>query len=201
MLELTAFPIRGNHCFAKLLLDYLVSATVVLVTAPLMLLIALGVKVSSPGPIFYRQVRVGWNGKEFEILKFRSMPVDAEQGSGPVWSSDADPRANGFGRFLRRSGLDELPQFFNVLYGEMSVVGPRPERPVFVNKFKDEIPGYMNKHMVKGGITGWAQVNGWRGNTDLHQRIEHDLFYIDNWSVWFDIKVMFLTISYLLFKR
>jgi putative colanic acid biosynthesis UDP-glucose lipid carrier transferase len=159
-----------------------------------MLLIAVGVKLSSPGPVFYRQERIGWNGKPFGMLKFRSMPVDAEEESGPRWASADDHRPTRFGSLLRRTSLDELPQFINVLKGEMSIVGPRPERPVFVHKFKDEVPDYMKKHLVKAGITGWAQVNGWRGNTDLSKRIEYDLYYIENWSLWLDIKIILMTL-------
>lgn len=120
--------------------------------------------------------------------------LDAETQTGAMWVNRGDDRATAFGRFIRRTSLDELPQFFNVLSGEMSIVGPRPERPVFVEQFKHEIPGYMQKHMVKAGITGWAQVNGWRGRTDLRKRIEHDLYYIENWSLWFDLKIIFLTV-------
>ena len=134
-------------------------ALILLVASPVMLLLALGVKLSSPGPVFYRQERVTWNGERFSMLKFRTMPVDAEAGTGPVWASPAQRRATPFGAFLRRFSLDELPQFINVLRGEMSIVGPRPERPEFVHRFKHEIPGYMQKHLVKAGITGWAQVN------------------------------------------
>ena len=128
------------------------------------------------------------------MYKFRSMPVDAEAKTGAVWAKEGENRATPFGSFLRKTSLDELPQFFNVLFGDMSIVGPRPERPVFVEKFKHEIPGYMQKHLVKAGITGWAQINGWRGDTDLAKRIEYDLFYIENWSIGFDLKIIFLTI-------
>jgi putative colanic acid biosynthesis UDP-glucose lipid carrier transferase len=162
--------------------------------SPLMLVLAAAVKLSSPGPVFYRQERMSWNNKTFWMLKFRSMPVDAEQGTGAVWAKAGECRATRVGAFLRKTSLDELPQFLNVLKGDMSIVGPRPERPVFVHKFKQEIPAYMKKHMVKAGITGWAQVNGWRGSTDLCKRIECDLFYIENWSLWFDIKIVFLTL-------
>jgi putative colanic acid biosynthesis UDP-glucose lipid carrier transferase len=159
-----------------------------------MALIAIGVKLSSPGPVLYRQKRVGWNGREFTMLKFRSMPVEAERESGPVWASKKDDRATPFGAFLRKTSLDELPQLFNVLRGEMSLIGPRPERPVFVEQYKDEVPHYNKKHLVKAGLTGWAQVHGWRGNTCLHTRIEHDLYYIENWSLWLDIKIIVMTI-------
>jgi len=132
------------------------------------------------------------------MLKFRTMPVDAEAASGPVWSRHGERRATAFGAFLRRTSLDELPQFFNVLRGEMSLVGPRPERPEFVERFRQEIPGYMQKHLVKAGISGWAQVNDLRGDSDLSQRIQYDLYYIDNWSLWFDLRIMVLTLWHIL---
>jgi putative colanic acid biosynthesis UDP-glucose lipid carrier transferase len=166
-----------------------------------MLAIAIGVKLSSRGPVFYRQERVTWNGERFHILKFRSMPVDAEARSGPVWSTCGEHRATPFGAFLRRTSLDELPQFFNTLRGEMSIVGPRPERPEFVARFKREVPGYMQKHLVKAGITGWAQVNDLRGDSDLHERIRYDLYYIENWSLWFDLRIMALTFVHLFRTR
>ena len=175
-------------------LEFVFLALLILVSlSPLMLLLALGVKLSSPGPVFYRQERVGLNNRPFMMLKFRSMPVDAEAGA-IRWGGSARKPATRFGRFLRRTSLDELPQFLNVLKGDMSIVGPRPERPMFVEQFKDEIPDYMRKHLVKAGITGWAQVNGWRGDTDLPTRIEHDLYYIENWSLWLDLKIIALTL-------
>jgi putative colanic acid biosynthesis UDP-glucose lipid carrier transferase len=194
VLNLSETPMRGFNLIAKNIEDVVLSSLILVLISPLMLVIALGIKLTSPGPILYRQQRMGWNGKPFDMLKFRSMPVDAESCSGPVWATPDHNRATRFGAFLRRTSLDELPQFLNVLRGDMSIVGPRPERPVFVEKFKDEIPGYMKKHMVKAGITGWAQINGWRGNTDLSKRIECDLFYIENWSLWFDVKIIFLSV-------
>ena len=161
----------------------------------------MGVKLSSSGPVFYRQRRVTWNGAQFDMLKFRSMPVDAESASGPVWARAGDARATPFGSFLRRWSLDELPQFFNVLKGDMSIVGPRPERPEFIDRFRDQIPGYMQKHLVKAGITGWAQVNDLRGNTDLAKRIEFDLYYIDNWSLWFDLRIIMQTLGQVVKSR
>jgi len=128
------------------------------------------------------------------MLKFRSMPVDAESGSGAVWAKTGETRATRVGAFLRKTSLDELPQFLNVLMGDMSIVGPRPERPIFVDRFKEEIPAYMKKHLVKAGITGWAQVNGWRGSTDLQRRIECDIYYIENWSLLFDLRIILLTL-------
>ncbi len=157
-----------------LLEDRVFSAVILLGISPLLGAIAVGVKLTSPGPMFYRQTRVGWNGACFRMFKFRSMPVNAEAHSGPVWAQKSGGRATGFGRFLRNTSLDELPQFINVLKGDMSIVGPRPERPAFVHQFKDDIPGYTQKHLVKAGITGLAQVKGWRGNTDLSKRIEYD---------------------------
>ncbi len=186
--------IDGMNEIIKTFEDYVLVAALLLFASPLMLLIGLGVKLSSPGPVLYRQRRVGWNGQEFTMLKFRSMPMEAEKESGPVWSTKLDNRATKFGSFLRKTSLDELPQLLNVLKGEMSLIGPRPERPMFVEKYKDEIPHYMKKHLVKAGLTGWAQVHGWRGNTCLHTRIEHDLYYIENWSLWLDIKIIVMTV-------
>jgi Undecaprenyl-phosphate glucose phosphotransferase len=178
----------------KRMLDVLFSASFLLLTAPLLLAIAGAVKLSSPGPVFYRQERMGLNGRTFRMLKFRSMPVDAEAATGPVWAKAGEQRATRLGAFLRRTSLDELPQFFNVLRGDMSVVGPRPERPVFIQEFKSQIPGYMLRHKMKAGITGWAQVHGWRGNTSLEKRIEYDLYYIQHWSLWLDFKIMWMTL-------
>ncbi|MCM2328271.1 MAG: undecaprenyl-phosphate glucose phosphotransferase [Lysobacter sp.] len=193
VISLTESPMAGANQLAKAVEDYVIASLILLATSPLFMLIAMGVKLSSPGPVFYRQRRVTWNGAEFEMLKFRSMPVDAETGTGPVWARPGEGRATAFGRFIRRWSLDELPQFVNVLRGEMSIVGPRPERPEFIERFRDQIPGYMQKHLVKAGITGWAQVNDLRGNTDLAKRIEYDLFYIENWSIWFDLRIILLT--------
>lgn len=192
VINLSVSPMEGINRFVKALEDRLFSAIFLLVALPIMALIAIGVRLSSPGPIFYRQERIGWNGVAFEILKFRTMPENLED-SGIKWG-DKYKEPTKFGKFLRKTSLDELPQFINVLRGEMSVVGPRPERPIFVDKFKDEVPGYMQKHLVKAGMTGWAQINGWRGDTDLSKRIEYDLFYIENWSIWFDIKIILLTV-------
>ena len=171
------------------------SALAILLLSPLLLAIALAVKLSSRGPVFYKQERMGLNGQKFMMRKFRSMPVDAETSTGAVWAEKDDHRATRTGAFLRKTSLDELPQFFNVLKGDMSVVGPRPERPVFIENFRHEIPGYMLRHKMKSGITGWAQVNGWRGNTSLETRIQYDLYYIQNWSLWLDAKIMALTLA------
>jgi len=178
----------------KRMVDVAFSLCVLLVLSPLFLLLAVGVKLSSPGPVFYRQERMGLNGHQFNMLKFRSMPVNAEAPTGAVWASRGENRATPLGAFLRRTSLDELPQFINVLKGDMSVVGPRPERPVFIAEFKDRVPNYMLRHKMKAGITGWAQVNGWRGDTSIEKRIEYDLFYIQHWSLWLDFKIMVMTV-------
>lgn len=186
-------PMVGINRIMKAMEDRVLSALILILTSPFFLIIAILIKLTSPGPVFYRQKRVSWNNQEFSMLKFRTMPVDAESHSGPVWAKEGENRATRIGNFLRKSSLDELPQFINVLLGDMSIVGPRPERMVFVNQFKDQIPHYMQKHLVKAGITGWAQINGWRGNTSLEKRIEYDLYYIENWSLSLDIKIIFLT--------
>ena len=201
VINLTDSPLHGVHAVAKRLEDVLLASLLLVLASPLMAAIALGVRLSSPGPVLYRQERVTWNGVRFRMLKFRTMPTDAEAESGPVWANRAEARATPFGTFLRRWSLDELPQLINVLRSEMSIVGPRPERPEFVDRFKDEVPRYMQKHLVKAGITGWAQVNDLRGDTDLHQRIEYDLYYIENWSVWFDLRIIGLTVAHLFRSR
>ena len=194
VINLSVTPMDGINRWIKAGEDLVISSLTLLILSPVLVLIALVLKVTDPGPVFYKQKRLSWNGKSFVMYKFRTMPLDAEKKSGAVWSSRDDDRATPFGSILRSTSLDELPQFWNVLKGDMSIVGPRPEREVFVKRFKDEIPSYMRKHMVKAGITGWAQVNGWRGDTDLQKRIEHDLYYIDNWSLWLDLKIIFLTL-------
>ncbi len=178
----------------KRAIDIIFSLAVLIVTLPLQLVIAALVKFTSPGPVFYKQERMGLNGLTFDILKFRSMPVHAESKTGPVWAKKQENRATPLGRFLRRTSLDELPQFINVLKGDMSVVGPRPERPVFIQEFKDRVPRYMLRHKMKAGITGWAQVNGWRGNTSIERRIDHDIYYIQNWSLLLDLKIILMTL-------
>jgi Undecaprenyl-phosphate glucose phosphotransferase len=179
--------------FTKRTLDLLISVTALLLTSPLMLIIAFGIKLTSPGPVLFRQERIGLNNRPFDMLKFRSMRVTQDDSAAIQWTTANDIRKTAFGSFLRKTSLDELPQFFNVLVGTMSVVGPRPERPFFVDQFREEIPRYMVKHQVKPGITGWAQVNGWRGDTSIEKRIECDLYYIENWDVIFDLKIIFLT--------
>ena len=166
------------------------------VAAPIMLAIAVGLKLTTPGPVLYHQERMGVDGRRFRMLKFRTMRVDAEAETGPVWARPDDPRRTALGVFLRRTSLDELPQLFNVLRGEMSLVGPRPERPSFVEEFRRRVPGYMLRHKVKAGITGWAQINGWRGNTSIERRIECDLYYIERWSLGFDLKILLQTLWY-----
>ena len=187
-------PLRGLNSVIKRLVDITISLGVILVAMPLTLIVAWLIKRSSPGPVFYSQERMSLDGQSFRVYKFRSMPLNAEDSSGPVWARDDDPRATAIGRWLRRTDVDELPQFWNVLKGDMSIVGPRPERPFFVEQFKHRIPQYMLRHKVKAGITGWAQVNGWRGNTSLEKRIEFDLYYIENWSLSLDFKIMWLTV-------
>jgi len=194
-------PLQGMSAWVKRGIDILLSAAALVVLALPLALIALLVRWTSPGPVFYTQERMGLDGKAFTVYKFRSMHEGAEESTGPVWARDHDPRVTAFGRFLRRFDLDELPQLWNVLRGDMSIVGPRPERPFFVEQFKQRIPQYMLRHKVKAGITGWAQVNGWRGNTSLEKRIEYDLYYIENWSVTLDIKIMWLTVFRGLFSR
>ncbi|HPM78490.1 MAG TPA: undecaprenyl-phosphate glucose phosphotransferase [bacterium] len=194
IISLKQVPLSGWGAVAKRLFDFGFAATVLTLGSPVFLLLALLTKLTSPGPVFYKQARMGLDGRVFDIYKYRSMRVDAEEQSGAVWAVEGDPRRTRFGAFLRKTNLDEIPQFINVLRGEMSVVGPRPERPVFIEKFRNEIPKYMLRHKVKAGLTGWAQVKGWRGNTDLNRRIECDLYYIENWSFWFDLRIIWLTV-------
>jgi Undecaprenyl-phosphate glucose phosphotransferase len=201
VINLNDVPLQGFNTWLKRLIDIILSAVALALLAVPMGIIALIVKWTSPGPVFYRQERMGLDGKGFTVYKFRSMYHDAEEVSGPIWARENDPRATAVGRRLRRFDLDELPQFWNVLRGDMSIVGPRPERPFFVEQFKHRIPQYMLRHKVKAGITGWAQVNGWRGNTSLEKRIEYDLYYIENWSVTLDLKIMWLTVVRGLFQR
>ena len=194
-------PLHGWSRIVKRAFDLALAAGVLVLLSPVMLGIALAVKLTSPGPILYRQDRMGLDGQRFQMLKFRTMRVNAESGTGPVWASADDARRTPIGPFLRRFSLDELPQFVNVLRGEMSAVGPRPERPVFVERFRQTVPGYMLRHKVKSGITGWAQVHGLRGNTSLEKRIQHDIEYIERWSLWLDLKIIVLTVVRVLFDR
>jgi Undecaprenyl-phosphate glucose phosphotransferase len=194
IINVNDIPLQGVNSFIKRIIDIGISGAALVVLAIPLGLISLIVKLTSKGVVFYRQERMGLDGKSFTIVKFRSMYDDAERDTGPVWAQASDPRVTPVGRFLRRSNLDELPQLWNVLRGDMSIVGPRPERPHFVAQFKHKIPQYMLRHKVKAGLTGWAQVNGWRGNTPLDKRIEYDLYYIENWSVRLDLKIMWLTL-------
>ena len=166
----------------------------IILFSPLMLLTAALIKLTSPGPIIYSQERIGLHNRPFKMFKFRSMEVQDPNKEKNQWTTPHDPRVTPVGRFIRKTSIDEMPQFFNILIGDMSLVGPRPERPLFVEKFKEEIPRYMIKHQVRPGLTGLAQVNGYRGDTSITKRIEHDLYYIENWSLGFDFKIMFLTI-------
>ena len=194
LIHLRESPLYGWNQVLKRALDLVGGGLAFLVAAPLMVLIALAVRWSSPGPVLLRQERMGLDGRRFAMLKFRTMRPDAEAATGPVWARQDDPRRTRLGALLRRWSLDELPQFLNVLRGEMSLVGPRPERPVFVEEFRRQIPGYMLRHKVKAGMTGWAQVNGWRGSTSLEKRIEYDLYYIERWSLAFDLKILVQTL-------
>lgn len=180
--------------FIKRLMDIIGSAIGLILSAPLYIIITPLIKLTSTGPVFYRQARCGEDGRAFTLFKFRTMYHNAEQKTGPVWAKEDDPRCTWIGKWLRNLYMDELPQLINVLKGDMSLVGPRPERPSFVEQFKDDIPRYMSRHLVKSGITGWAQVNGLRGNTPLKERVKYDMCYIENWSIWFDLKILFMTI-------
>ncbi len=187
-------PLDGWGAIVKRATDFVLSLIALLVLSPLLGFIGLMVKLTSKGPVLYGQERMGLDGRTFKMFKFRSMKVDAEAQTGAVWAKAGDDRRTPIGALLRSTSVDELPQLWNVLCGHMSLVGPRPERPVFVSKFRTQIPNYMLRHKVKAGLTGWAQVNGWRGDTSLDRRIECDLFYIRNWSYFWDWKIMFLTV-------
>jgi len=194
IMSLQSSPLYGWNSIFKRIFDLTVGTLILVITFPIMATIGLLVKLNSQGPILYRQARVGMDGRQFQMLKFRTMKMDAEKETGPVWAKENDPRRTRVGTFLRKTSLDELPQLFNVLKGEMSLVGPRPERPNFVEEFRNSIPLYMLRQKIKAGMTGWAQINGWRGNTSLEKRIEHDLYYIQNWSIGFDLRILFMTL-------
>ena len=181
------------YAFLKRVMDIVGALVAIVIFSPVMLFSAIMIKLTSPGPLIFKQERVGLHNQPFMMYKFRSMEVQAPEKEKTRWTVKNDPRVTGFGKFMRKTSIDELPQFFNVLKGEMSLVGPRPERPFFVEKFKEEIPRYMIKHQVRPGITGWAQVNGYRGNTSIRKRIEYDLYYIENWTLGLDVKILFLT--------
>ena len=182
------------YAFLKRLMDIVGSVCAIVIFSPVMLFSVIMIKLTSPGPLIFKQERVGLHNRPFMMYKFRSMEVQAPEKEKTRWTVKDEPRVTGFGKFMRKTSIDELPQLFNVLKGEMSLVGPRPERPFFVEKFKEEIPRYMIKHQVRPGITGWAQVNGYRGNTSIRKRIEYDLYYIENWTLGLDIKILILTV-------
>ncbi|VTR95996.1 Sugar transferase OS=uncultured planctomycete GN=HGMM_F16E03C02 PE=4 SV=1: CoA_binding_3: Bac_transf [Gemmata massiliana] len=193
-------PHHGLNVIVKRAMDIVLALIAIVLTGPLMALIAALVKLTSPGPVLYRQERCGLNGRSFMMMKFRSLRVDAEA-NGPQMTAKNDPRRTRLGAVLRATNMDELPQFFNVLWGDMSIVGPRPERPVFVRQFAKSIPNYNARHAVKAGITGWAQVNGWRGNSSLRKRVQFDLYYISHWNPLFDLRIVFLTVWRMLFSK
>lgn len=194
VLQLRETPMQGGRGIVKRLIDIVLSASALIALSPLMLTIAIAIRLTSPGKAIFRQERVGRGGTRFKIYKFRSMQVDAEEKVGHVWAKSDDPRQTRFGKFLRRWSLDELPQFFNVLKGDMSLVGPRPEMSGLIDTFRESIPHYLARQRVKSGMTGWAQVNGLRGNTSLEARISHDRYYIENWSLALDIKIILKTL-------
>lgn len=178
----------------KRVFDLVGASVCIVLFSPVMLITAILIKLTSKGPLIFTQERVGLHNRPFKMYKFRSMEVQSKQEEKAGWTTKNDPRVTGIGKFIRRTSIDELPQLFNVLKGEMSLIGPRPERPQFVEKFREEIPRYMVKHQVRPGMTGWAQVNGYRGNTSIKKRIDYDLYYIENWTMGFDIKILFLTV-------
>ena len=182
------------NAIMKRIVDIFGAIAAIVLFSPVMLVTAALIKLTSPGPLIYSQERVGLHNRPFKMYKFRSMVVQAPSEEKSRWTTPHDSRVTPIGRFIRKTSIDEMPQFFNVLMGDMSLVGPRPERPLFVEKFKEEIPRYMIKHQVRPGITGWAQVNGYRGDTSITKRIEHDLYYIENWTLGFDFKILFLTV-------
>lgn len=202
MFSLQPFPLEVwlNRAL-KRGLDLALAALALVLLSPPMAVVALLIKLDSRGPVFYRQERVGRNGRPFAMLKFRSMRADAEKQTGPVWAGKDDPRRTRIGGFLRRTSLDELPQLFNVLRGDMSLVGPRPERPHFVRDFQKKVPRYADRHAVAPGMTGWAQVNGLRGNTSVEERTRYDIFYVENWSLWLEFKILFRTAMEIFFHR
>lgn len=181
------------HMICKRIMDIAGSVVAIIVFSPVMLVTAVLVKATSRGPLIYKQERVGLHNQNFQMYKFRSMEVQSAKSEKKAWTVRNDPRVTPVGRFIRKTSIDELPQLFNILKGDMSLVGPRPERPFFVEKFREEIPRYMVKHQVRPGLTGWAQINGYRGDTSIKKRIEYDLYYIENWTMGLDIKILFLT--------
>ena len=196
VINLSQVPLQGWSSLVKRGMDIGIAAVASAALLPFLPLVSLAIWLEDKGPIFYRQERMGLDGSPFMILKFRSMRVDAESTSGPVWAIKDDPRRTRVGGFLRRWSLDELPQLWNVIRGDMAIVGPRPERPAFVREFKEKIPQYMIRHRVRAGITGWAQVHGWRGNTSISKRIQYDIYYIENWSLGLDFKILWMTLRH-----
>ena len=181
------------NALVKRIMDIFGAIAAIVLFSPIMLFSVIMIKLTSPGPLIYKQERVGLHNRTFMMYKFRSMEVQPPEEEKKAWTVKNDPRVTNFGKFMRKTSIDELPQLFNVLKGEMSLVGPRPERPFFVEKFREEIPRYMIKHQVRPGLTGWAQVNGYRGNTSIRKRIEYDLYYIENWTIGLDVKILILT--------
>ncbi len=194
MISLLETPLTGPDRLLKRAFDVLLGLVLLLALGPLMILLALLIKITSPGPVLFRQKRMGIDGKVFKIVKFRTMRSNAEDETGPRWATSDDARRTRLGIFLRKTSLDELPQLFNVLIGNMSLVGPRPERPIFINTFRRTFPNYMLRHRIKAGLTGWAQVHGWRGNTSLRKRLQYDLYYIRNWSMLLDLRILAMTL-------
>ncbi|MBO4337844.1 MAG: exopolysaccharide biosynthesis polyprenyl glycosylphosphotransferase, partial [Lachnospiraceae bacterium] len=182
------------NMLAKRTFDLVCALLITIIVSPLLLVVAILVKCSSPGPVIFKQERVGLHNKPFQMYKFRTMRMQTAEDEEKEWTTKGDPRVTKVGRFLRKTSLDEFPQLFNVILGDMSLVGPRPERPFFVEKFKEEIPRYMIKHQVRPGMTGWAQINGFRGDSSIRKRIDCDLYYIENWTMGLDMKIMFLTL-------
>ena len=200
-INLTETPLEGWSRFVKRGFDLLVAMAALVLFSPLMLLVAVAIWLEDHGPVFYRQVRMGLDGKSFDIVKFRSMRVGAERDTGAKWAERDDPRRTRVGRWIRAWSLDELPQLWNVVMGDMSVIGPRPERPEFVEQFRAELPNYMLRHKVRAGITGWAQVHGWRGDTSLRKRLQFDLYYITHWTPWLDLRILWMTVFHGIFHR
>lgn len=195
LIQIRHIPLDNSfNRFLKRCFDLILVVPAIVILSPLLILVAILVKLSSPGPVIFKQERLGLDKKSFQMYKFRSMRVQDDEKEKFHWTTEDDPRKTRFGSFIRRTSIDELPQFFNILKGEMSLIGPRPERPHFAEKFKEEIPKYMVKHHVRPGMTGWAQVNGYRGNTSIKKRIEHDIYYVENWTTTLDVKIFFKTL-------
>jgi exopolysaccharide biosynthesis polyprenyl glycosylphosphotransferase len=201
LLTMRDIALRGWKVGLKRATDILGSGITLVLFSPIMLLVAVLIKLDSPGSVFYVQERMGLDARPFQMIKFRSMRTDAEAETGPVWASASDPRRTRIGGIMRSLSVDELPQLINVLVGNMSLVGPRPERPIFVEQFKRSIPRYMDRHREKAGLTGWAQVNGLRGDTSIIERTKYDLWYIENWSLALDIKILLRTVVRIFLDR